>query len=460
MTEKLPEDFILMMRRLLGEEEFLLYLESLERPPFRGLRVNTRKISPEDFCRMAEAEGIPLSPVPWEPCGFFIPESFPASHHPWYAAGLYYLQEPSAMAPAALLPVHPGDRVLDLCAAPGGKSTALASRLKGAGFLLANDISASRAKALLKNLEINGSGNILVSAETPERLREHFPGYFDKILVDAPCSGEGMFHRDNEVRKAYLEKGPESYIPVQRDILRAAAGMLSPGGYLLYSTCTFNEEENEGNIRFLLEEYPELSPVSVSLPKGLCPGFLPEGTGRIFPHLAPGEGHFLALLKKAGEAPSRGISGSVQAKSKRNLPEFFSGIRREFPENRLFSPDERLFLLPEELAGGAFSCFQGLRLLRSGLFLGEEKKKRFEPSQALAMHLSGTDYPHTISFSHDDERVSRYLRGETIPVSGEESGKIPEGAYVLVETDHFPLGWAKRQRNSLKNKYQPGWRIS
>ncbi|MCQ2501943.1 MAG: RsmB/NOP family class I SAM-dependent RNA methyltransferase, partial [Lachnospiraceae bacterium] len=250
----LPESYIQNMKELLGED-FDAYMESFSEIPAHGLRVNTGKLSTEDFINLTKLE---LTQVPWIKNGFYYEDAAAPARHPHYYAGLYYLQEPSAMTPANRLDVQPGHKVLDLCAAPGGKATELGSRLKGEGMLLANDISMSRARALLKNLELAGIPNLLVSAEDPIHLAPAYPEYFDRILIDAPCSGEGMFRREHSMIEYWKEAGPDNYVPVQRSILESGIRMLKKGGKLLYSTCTFALKEDEENIRWILEQYPEM----------------------------------------------------------------------------------------------------------------------------------------------------------------------------------------------------------
>ena len=239
---KLSEEYLNRMRDLLGEEEFSAYLKSFDEERLYGLRVNTAKVTPEAFPELVSWD---LKPVPWIPNGFYYEGTERPAKDPYYYAGLYYLQEPSAMTPAMLLPVEPGDRVLDLCGAPGGKSTELGVRLAGKGVLISNDISNSRAKALLKNLELWGISNICVTSETPDKLADVFGPWFDKILIDAPCSGEGMFRKDDDMVKSYEERGPEYYSEIQKEITDQAVRMLAPGGLLLYSTCTFSRCEDE-----------------------------------------------------------------------------------------------------------------------------------------------------------------------------------------------------------------------
>lgn len=463
-VRQLPEAFLLKMQELLGEE-FGQYLESFKEEWKPGLRVNTLKLSPGEL-----AELVPwnLEPVPWADNGFYYDgtldgEVLRPSKHPAYYAGLYYLQEPSAMTPAAMLPVVPGDRVLDLCAAPGGKSTELASKLKGRGMLVSNDISYSRARALLKNLELAGAANICVTSEAPEKLAGVWPEFFDKILVDAPCSGEGMFRRDEDMVKDWNEKGPEYYVPIQRQILSQAAAMLRPGGYMLYSTCTFSVEEDEENVAYVLEEFPQMQLCCLDLDKvpGACGGFGLSGCMRLFPHRLKGEGHFLALMRKKGgddggkkilPPMDPGTAGKrVRAVEKeKELDAFLRQSGAEWDYGRIVIHQDNVYYLPEGLAWNL-----PLRFLRTGLFLGELKKGRFEPSQALAMSMKAGQFPNTVSFPAGDNRVLRYLKGETISLEGDEG---PVKGWCLAAMEGFPLGWAKGTGMSLKNKYYPGWR--
>lgn len=463
-VRQLPEAFLLKMQELLGEE-FGQYLESFKEEWKPGLRVNTLKLSPGEL-----AELVPwnLEPVPWADNGFYYDgtldgEVLRPSKHPAYYAGLYYLQEPSAMTPAAMLPVVPGDRVLDLCAAPGGKSTELASKLKGRGMLVSNDISYSRARALLKNLELAGAANICVTSEAPEKLAGVWPEFFDKILVDAPCSGEGMFRRDEDMVKDWNEKGPEYYVPIQRQILSQAAAMLRPGGYMLYSTCTFSVEEDEENVAYVLEEFPQMQLCCLDLDKvpGACGGFGLSGCMRLFPHRLKGEGHFLALMrKKGGDDGGKEIlppmdpetaGKRVRAVEKeKELDAFLRQSGTEWDYGRIVIHQDNAYYLPEGLAWNL-----PLRFLRTGLFLGELKKGRFEPSQALAMSMKAGQFPNTVSFPGGDSRVLRYLKGETISLEGDEG---PVKGWCLAAMEGFPLGWAKGTGMSLKNKYYPGWR--
>lgn len=458
---KLPEKFEKKMKTLL-QDEYDSYLKCYEEPRHYGLRVNTNKISVEDFLKIAPW---PLTPVPWIPNGFYYDgDTIQPSKHPYYFAGLYYLQEPSAMTPASRLPVEPGEKILDVCAAPGGKATELGAKLKGQGVLIANDISNSRARGLLKNLELFGIGNMMVISEEPGKLVEYFPEYFDKILIDAPCSGEGMFRKDKKMVKAWEEHGPEFFSKLQRSIITQAAAMLKPGGMILYSTCTFDPLENEQMVEYLLETCPEFTICEMQGYEGFCEGrseYVKDHseeyrkTVRIFPHKMQGEGHYLALLKKGDAVESINEKPLKQKNGMKKIPEeleqFLKELTWDIDRSRLDIREERVYYMPEGLP-----MLKGVRFLRSGLLLGEVKKNRFEPSQALAMCLKKEEYPRILDLPVSDERVIKYLKGETLDVEDITSRK--EKGWYLVCVDGYPLGFGKLANQTLKNKYLPGWR--
>lgn len=455
---KLSEEYLNKMRDLLGEEEFSAYLKSFDEVRLYGLRVNTAKVTPEAFPELVSWD---LKPVPWIPNGFYYEGTERPAKDPYYYAGLYYLQEPSAMTPAMLLPVEPGDRVLDLCGAPGGKSTELGVKLAGKGVLISNDISNSRAKALLKNLELWGISNICVTSETPDKLADVFGPWFDKILIDAPCSGEGMFRKDDDMVKSYEERGPEYYSEIQKEITDQAVRMLAPGGLLLYSTCTFSRCEDEEIICHILENHQEMELIRLPLFEGASGGIGLDGCIRLFPHKIKGEGHFISLLRKNGGGAERTAAGSrersrtePQGKKAPALPteltDFLALMNREFDDSRIMIKNDSVYYLPEN-----FVPAKELRYLRTGLLLGELKNKRFEPGQALAMTLHAEEFRQTISWKKEDDRVIRYLKGETISLTPEEE---PVKGWCLVCVDGYPLGFAKGTGMALKNKYYPGWR--
>ena len=455
---KLSEEYLNRMRDLLGEEEFSAYLKSFDEERLYGLRVNTAKVTPEAFPELVSWD---LKPVPWIPNGFYYEGTERPAKDPYYYAGLYYLQEPSAMTPAMLLPVKPGDRVLDLCGAPGGKSTELGVKLAGKGVLISNDISNSRAKALLKNLELWGISNICVTSETPDKLADVFGPWFDKILIDAPCSGEGMFRKDDDMVKSYEERGPEYYSEIQKEITDQAVRMLAPGGLLLYSTCTFSRCEDEEIICHILENHQEMELIRLPLFEGASGGIGLDGCIRLFPHKIKGEGHFISLLRKNGGGAQRTAAGirersrmEPQGKKASALPteltDFLALMNREFDGSRIMIKNDSVYYLPEN-----FVPAKELRYLRTGLLLGELKNKRFEPGQVLAMTLHAEEFRQTISWKKEDDRVIRYLKGETISLTPEEG---PVKGWCLVCVDGYPLGFAKGTGMALKNKYYPGWR--
>ena len=472
----LPRQFEDRMKILLGDE-YKEYLQCYNKPYHGGLRVNTLKIYPQEFERLCPFS---IKRIPWISNGYYYDTNKQPARHPYYHAGLYYIQEPSAMTPASLLPIEPGDKVLDLCAAPGGKTTELGAKLKGKGILIANDISNSRAKALLKNTELFGISNALVLSEPPNKLAEYFPETFDKILVDAPCSGEGMFRKSPSVMKNWEQYGVDYYNKLQKEIILFAAQMLKPGGMMLYSTCTFSPEENEGTISYLMEECPDIHVVNALSSTeernhlginydGFDHGRPQWGNGsdelkhtlRLWPHKIDGEGHFIALLIKDDKLHSSIDNLSTYQKHGSNSNslseeaiEFLSQIKpfenidELVRQDRILIQKDRVYLVPE-----GFTELKGLRTLRQGLFLGEMKKKRFVPSQSLAIALKSTDYESIIDFSAEDPNVIRYLKCETLSLDTNN-----KNGWQLISVDGFPLGWGKLNNGSLKNMYLPGWR--
>ena len=454
-----PVSFTEKMKAILGDE-FEDFLKGYDRTRHYGLRVNRTKLTAEQFEKMSMYD---LIPVPWIDNAFEYEDSVSPAKHPYYFAGMYYLQEPSAMTPANLLPIEPGDRVLDLCAAPGGKATELGAKLNHTGLLVANDISNSRAKALLKNIELFGIPNVLVTSEPSEKLAEKFPAFFDKILIDAPCSGEGMFRKNPGMMKDWETYGPKHYSDLQRSIVPNALRMLKPGGMLLYSTCTFSPEENEGSVKFMMDLDPDLEIVDIaSRYEGFAPGrpeLIEDGFEdlkkcvRIWPHKMNGEGHFIALLRKKENEEVK--EKKAKPRKEKALPalleEFMKDCSYPVSGNDIEIQEDRVYLMPEGIKG-----IKGLRFLRSGLLLGTLTKDRFEPSQAFAMVMKKDQYKATIDLSSLDHRVIRYLKGETIEV--DDLPLKRQKGWQLVCVDGFPLGWGKLVNGSLRNKYLPGWR--
>ena len=462
-----PEKFQERMQQMLGDEEYAEFLKSYDLPFHNGLRINTWKIKPQE---LLQRMGVDLKQVPWNETGFYLENKKQFSKHPYYQGGLYYIQEASAMLPAKLVNAQPGEKILDMCAAPGGKSTAIGAALKGEGLLISNDISKSRAKALLRNLEGFGIINSIVVSEYPEKLSRYFPEFFDKVLIDAPCSGEGMFHKEPSMTESWLRMGPEEYHKLQMEILTYGAKMVRPGGKLIYSTCTFSPEEDEGSIAWFLQEHPDFHLVEVDDDKDLCgchcidhghPEWAdgnPEltKTRRLWPHHLEGEGHFAAVLCR--DADSEPMGGKVTLASVPKLPaemeSFFQfldteGIHYPFDKKRLLVQNGYVQYIPEGMPE-----LKGLHIMRSGWFLGELKKKRFEPSGAFARGLTPDVCDKVIAYPGDSEEVVRYLKCETLQVDP----NLKNGWYLIC-VDEFALGLGKVSNGTLKNKYPSGWRL-
>lgn len=467
----LPQSFLDSMKEILGED-YEAFLAGFDGQRQYGLRVNTLKMNLEEFERIAPFH---LKKVPWISNGYFYEAEDAPAKHPFYSAGLYYLQEPSAMTPASRLKVQPGERVLDLCAAPGGKATELGAALQGEGLLVANDINTARARALLRNLELFGISNSFVTNEPPHVLAERFPEFFHKIMVDAPCSGEGMFRKNPAVVDSWQEKGPEYFSKLQREIIVQAADMLLPGGIMFYSTCTFSPLENEKTITHLLKERPDMEVIPMEDYEGFAEG-LTSYRGevfdescklcrRIWPHKMSGEGHFMALLHKKNGVQQQVQQTVLQSsiwwekckglnkEQKAAAEDFFSHVNIAYDEKRIDVRGDNLYYLPAPKYDG-----RGLHFLRNGLFMGEFKKKRFEPSQPFALALHAQDFDQVLDFPADDERLSRYLRGETLDVSDLIAGEKKRKGWQLVMVAGHPLGFGKLVNNNLKNKYPAGWR--
>ena len=427
----LPEAFLDRMKNQLGEA-YPAFLESLERPRAVALRFNPLK---------GEMPGLPFvgEPVPWEPMGYYYdPDSRPGLH-PFHEAGVYYLQEASAMAPVALLDPQPGETICDLCAAPGGKSTQIAGRMAGQGLLLCNEINPKRAKILSRNIERMGVCNALVTNEHPQRLAQSYPGFFDRVLVDAPCSGEGMFRKEEAAVTDWSPETVQMCAQRQSQILDSAAALVKPGGRLVYSTCTFAPEENEQAIAAFLQRHPEFSPEAVDAP-WFTPG--ENSTFRMWPHKLLGEGHFAAVLKK-----SQGEAADIPLEPGQKLPGQWRSFAKDMGiclgSGKAIFFGQSLYWAPEQLP-----ALRGIKVMRPGLELGEVKKDRFMPAHALALWLR--EAATVQELEADSEQILKYMHGDVIP--SEKSG------WCLIRVAGFSLGWAKGDGKCLKNHYPKGLR--
>lgn len=453
----LPAEFMERMQELLGEE-YEAFIASYSREPFKALRVNTLKINTEELKKLAPFD---LEPVPWCKTGFYYNDEFRPGKHPYHEMGLYYMQEPSAMSVAELADVKPGERVLDLCAAPGGKSTQLAARLQGEGLLVSNEIHPARCKILSQNIERMGIRNAVVTNETPQGLSTHFMNFFDCIVVDAPCSGEGMFRKDEEAVRQWSEANVEMCAERQDEILGEAVKMLRSGGRIVYSTCTFAPAEDEECIRRFLEKYSDFEVVKGKAYEGFAPGnpAWAEGdervtdTHRLWPHRINGEGHFAALLCHKGEKTEYTVTPAKKKKNEKVLDKEKQALYDEFIKDALLKEPEgekilfgdSLYLMKEAIN------IRGLKVLRLGLHMGTFEKKRFEPSHSLALALTPSEVTRILHLSVEDGSAERYLRGESMPTDGKKG-------WTLVCADGYSMGWGKVSNNILKNHYPKGLR--
>lgn len=427
----LPEVFLTRMQAQLGPEypDFLL---SLDRPRAVALRFNPLK---------GEAPVLPFveKSVPWEPMGhYYDPQARPGLHV-FHDAGVYYLQEASAMAPVVLLDPQPGEKICDLCAAPGGKTTQIAGRMLGQGLLLCNEIHPKRARILSQNIERMGVANALVTNTTPADLAGRFPGFFDRVLVDAPCSGEGMFRKEEAAVTDWSQETVQMCARRQAEILDCAAKLVKPGGRLVYSTCTFAPEEDEEAASAFLDRHPEFSPLPLD-----APWFTPGETGnfRMWPHKLLGEGHFAAVFVKT-QGDTEDIPGISGEKPPKVWTEFAKDLTYPLPGGKLLSFGQKLFWVPENTPD-----LSRLKVLRPGLELGEVRKDRFEPAHALALWLK--DFRCSCSFAPDSKEIRDYLHGDVVASA--------QKGWCLVKAGPYSLGWAKGDGRVLKNHYPKGLR--
>lgn len=424
MTSNLPEKFIARMKTQLPEREWEAFFSVYGQKPQKGLRVNRLKCSAKDFLSFSPYD---LEQVAWEEDGFYLDEE-KVGGNPYHFAGVFYSQEPSAMCAAPLLDVKAGERVLDLCAAPGGKSTQLAAKMQGQGLIVMNEPVYARAKILLENVERTGVTNAVVTCELPQTLEKKFAGYFDKILVDAPCSGEGMFRKNaKEALSEWSEENVALCAARQKEIVASAVKMLKKGGRLVYSTCTFSTEEDEGQVQEMLCAHPELQLLKME---------------KLYPHKVRGEGHFAALLEKTdGEdaAAVKPFATKCGAAAKKAFLDFEKSVFRTPIKGELYEKDGVLYALP----CGVFD-WKGLNVLRVGVRLGEVKNGRFEPDHALALCGLSDRAVRAVEFSESDPRLEKFLRGESVEVE-------IENGWCLVCVRAYPVGWGKAVNGTVKN---------
>lgn len=421
---KLPEAYLIRMQDQL-KKEYPAYLNAMAQPPSAALRVNTLKILPERLKDLLQTDLTRIGD--WDDA-YAVPEGFRPGYDPLHCAGLYYMQEASAQAPARLPEILPGMAVLDLCAAPGGKTTQLAARMQNSGILIANEYVPSRANILAGNLERMGVTNAVVTNMDTSALCVRLAESFDVVLCDAPCAGEGMFRKDAKAVEEWSEEHVRACAFRERGILENAEKAVKPGGQLVYSTCSFSPEEDEQTTAWFLHSHP---------------GFSLKFEQKLYPHTFPGEGQYCALFEKDGS-----LSPSVFLSSKSDRVaswEAFSEQLAPLKGRVLRLKDGRVLLVPSL----PFSL-DGLKTVRAGLLLGEDKGNRFEPSHALALSSGPSPFLHTEEL--DEEEVFRYLTGETI-------GRNSEKGWCAVRYQGFSLGLMKSDGQILKNHYPKGLRL-
>lgn len=454
----LPQEFQNRMQEMLGNE-YEAFLKGYDKPRFHALRRNPLKIEEREFLDKIPYE---LTPVPWAEHGFYYKHEDQPGKHPFHEAGIYYIQEPSAMSVVEYLEVKPGEQVLDLCAAPGGKTTQIAGFMNGEGLLVCNEIHSQRAKILSENIERLGVKNALVTNETPQRLSAVFPGFFDKILVDAPCSGEGMFRKNEEALVEWSLENVQMCADRQDEILEEVAKMLRPGGRICYSTCTFAPAENEDCMARFLENHPEFHLIEVEKKGNMsagrpeyanCPVEGLEKTIRLWPHKLDGEGHFIAVLEKDGileteykPISTNGNEKAVKEKECQEYLEFEKVFLNIKVGKELFLFGEQLYAMPENMPG-----LKGLKVVRPGLHLGTLKKKRFEPSHALALALKPEEAVNTWDLKADSLEIKQYLSGQTFHAEGSKG-------WYLITVEGYSIGWGKLVGGIMKNHYPKGLR--
>lgn len=458
----LPAPFLAKMADLLGAD-YADFVASYGQPAHVGLRVNSLKITAADFSSISP---FALKPVgAYAPAGFLVEDGSKPGSHPYHTAGLYYLQEPSAMAVAGLVGAQPGEWVLDLAAAPGGKSTHLSALMQDSGLLVANDIDGRRAAILAENLVRWGSQQMMVTQAHPEQLVRQFGPVFDRVLVDAPCSGEGMFRRVGQFE--WSQANVLACGRRQTAVLQSAAQLVKAGGRLIYATCTFSPEENEDSIGQFLAAHPQFELVEPSRFDGFGRGrpswaasqwAVPslERAVRLWPHRFVGEGHFVAVMRC-----TEAVGGQPLAKAwqpERPRPLVLQAWRRFAEENlrlkvaeaRLLQKQDRLYLLPETAVQTGH-----LKLVRYGLLLGEVRSGYFKPDHALALALKGDEVQTAVDFAANSAEVAAYLAGHPLPLNGAKGGRH---GWALVTVDGFALGWGKISEGQLKNHYPRGLR--
>ena len=426
------------------KDEYDDFIQSLQKPPVKAFYLNPLK---KDCLHYFNQDTI--SPHPVVPDGYYFDyEKYPLGKSPFFSCGLYYIQEPSAMLVAHFLDIQKDDYILDMCGAPGGKTCFVASKLSQQGLMIANDINPLRASILSENIERFGLSNTIVTNCDPVKLETKFTGFFDKIILDAPCSGEGMFRKLDQAITTWSPKKVVECAHIQRNLINSAYQMLKENGILIYSTCTYSLEENEQQVDYMVNEL-NMKLLDIKTQPGMAPGYQNDQVVRMYPHLNQGEGQFIALLQKQSatkQAKIKALKPNITNQMKQLINKFYlENLNCPMPEYLYNSNNHIYAILPQ------FPDLKGIKILRNGLYLGECKKNRFEPSHSLALSLNKDDVKRYYNYSSDSIEVNKYLHGETLEGSNQKG-------YGLILVDGYPLSFYKESNNQIKNLYPKGLR--
>ena len=437
------ELFEKQMKEIL-QDEYDAFITALSQPSIKGIYLNPKR---KNILNYLNPDYITKHPVV-ENGYYFDYENYPLGKSPFFLSGGYYIQEPSAMLVAHFLDINENDYVLDMCAAPGGKTCHVASRLSEDGLMIANDIVPLRAKVLSENIERFGLSNTIVTNIDPVNFTKVLPGFFDKIILDAPCSGEGMFRKNDDAIEQWSMDKVNECAYIQRNLLDAAMTLLKPGGKLIYSTCTYNKIENEDQVNYVLNKYnASLLPLNKS--HGMSEGINMKEAVRLFPHQYKGEGHFIALIQKNGEENINKIKPQKANISKQNealVKDFYKQYLNIKAPKYLYDNNNHIYAIKPH-----FPELKGIRVLRNGLYLGECKKNRFEPGHGLALSLNIDDVKQHYRYKESDEKIARYIHGEAIEGSSQKG-------YGVLFVEDLPLSFYKESSSLAKNLFPKGLR--
>ena len=431
------------MKKLL-KDEYNDFMNALKKPPIKAFYMNPLK---KDALQYLNKDYI--QPHPMIKDGYYFDyQNYPLGKSPFFSCGLYYIQEPSAMLVNHFLDIKEDDYILDMCGAPGGKSCAAASRLGPQGLMITNDINTLRAKILSENIERFGLKNTIVTNSDPIQLINILPEFFDKIILDAPCSGEGMFRKDEQAIQSWSLQKIQECAHIQRQLIDCAMKLLKPGGILMYSTCTYNTQENEDQVRYILNHYDcRLIPLKRS--HGMANGIQLDGVIRLYPHRYQGEGQFIACIQKNGQ-PSfqkyKPMKAQIAKSNQKLVNDFYHTYLNIPAPDYLYDNHNHIYALMPQ-----FPELKGMRVLRNRLYLGECKKNRFEPSLDLALTLKQNEVKQFYRFHENDLAISKYLHGEAIEGTNQKG-------YGIIFVEDYPLSFYKESQGMAKNLYPKGLR--